>query len=247
MLVKGLARASGYRHGSLKSDVGHDYADLYASLLENVLGSAAVSDVLNRVLSVFYAEGTAYDASAHLSNVRDHLASPRSDRAKLTEADWRGIFLSAFRVSVDEVDQLIKVYDSVSREQAIAYGGLSVLKAQMAVERGVSEEAISPSELNREFEVRFPSLRPLIGLLIFGCVFWPHYTPSRYPAPPEADRDVFQVSQFGSMGVCHYTDDLGVVKRLKTLLNCCEEVVNDLIKGYRRGHLFMTRSDVESA
>ena len=247
MSVKGLARASGYGHGSLKSDVGHDYADLYVSLLENVLGSAAVSDVLNRVLSVFYAEGTAYDASAHLSNVRDHLASPRSARAKLTEADWRGIFLSAFRVSVDEVDQLIKVYDSVSREQAIAYGGLSVLRGQMAVERGVSEEAISASELNREFEVRFPSLRPLIGLFIFGCVFWPHYVPSRYPAPPGTDRNVFQVSQFGLMGVCHYTDDLGVVKRLKTLLNCCEEVVNDLIKGYRQGQLFMTRSDVESA
>lgn len=245
MSVKGLARASGYPHKDLKGEVGHDYADLYISLLENVLGDVGVADLLNDVLSVFYTEGPAYDASVHLSNVRDHLASPRSARAKLTDADWRGIFLSAFRMSVEDVDRLIKVYDSVSRDQAIAYGGLLVLKAQMALELGVSEDAISPSELNKEFEARFPSLRPLIGLFIFGCVFWPHYAPSRYPAPPEAESDVFQVAHFSSMGVSHYTDDLGVVKRLKTLLECCEEIVDDLIQGHRRGHWFMTKGDIE--
>lgn len=247
MAVKGLARASGYSHEDLKNKFGHNCADLYVSLLEDVLEGSGLLDVVNEVLSVFYVEGDSYDASVHLSNVRDHLASPKSVRAKLTDADWRAIFLSAFRMSVEEVDQLVRVYDSVNRERAIAGGALVLLREQMASDLGVSTEAVSPADVSREFETRVPSLRPLLGLFIFGCILWPHNMPARYPASPEADSDVFKVGQYGLMGVRHYSADLGVFKRLKVLLKCCEEVVGDLTAGHRRGRLFMTRTDVEAA
>ena len=244
MSVKGLARASGYSHDKLKRGFGHNYVDLYISLLEDVLDGSDLLVLVNGILSSFYAEGTSYDASSHLSNVRDHLASPKSARAKLTDADWGTIYLTAFRVSVDEVDRLIHEYDSVSRERAISFGALVVLREQIALECGVPVSAVSPSDVNKDFEARFPSLRALIGLLVFGCIFWPHNMPTRYPASPDADGDVFQVGQFGLMGVRHYSSDLGVVKRLKVLSECCEEVIEALIEGHSRGHLFMTREDV---
>lgn len=246
MSVKGLARASGYAHETVKGQFGHDYVDLYVSLLEKVLEGTNLLGMVNELLSVFYVEGASYDASTHLSSVRNHLASPRSVRAKLTDADWRTIFLSAFRMKPDEVDQLVKEYDSISRDRAIEYGGLVLLREQMALERDIASKVLSPSEVNKEFERRFPFLRPLLGLFIFGCIFWPHNMPARYPAPSGTDPDVFQVGQFGSMGVCHYSTNLGVVKRLKVLLKCCEEVIEALMDAYRRGYLFMTPIDVET-
>ena len=244
MSVKALAAASGYTHQDLKNEFGHNIADLYLSLFEDVLEGSGLLDVVNKVLSVFYEEGSSFDASAHISNARDHVASPSSARAKLTEADWRGIFLSAFRISTDEVDQLVSAYDAVKRDGAMAQGALVLLREQMALARGVPAETVSPKEVDREFGLRFPSVHLLLGLFIFGCIFWPHNMPTRYPAHPEADSDVFRVSQFGMLGVRHYSADLGVVKRLKLLLECCKEVVEGLIDAHRRGRLFMTPADV---
>ena len=231
LAVKGLARASGYGHETVKAEYGHNYFDLFFSLLEDIVLGSSLIGVINEVLSVFYVEGSSYDAPSHLSNVRDHLSSPKSNRAKLTDADWRAIYLSAFRMGVDEVDRLVRLYDSVSRDQAISFGALVVVREQMALNRDVPVDAVSASEASIEFEKRFPLLRPILGLFIFGCIFWPHNIPARYPAYPEADRDVFQVSQFGWIGVRHYSDDLGVVRRLKDLLGCCEGVVKGLIDG----------------
>ena len=244
MLVKGLAAASGYSHSSLKSDFGHNYVDLYVSLLEETLGQSGIASQINQVLSVFYTEGNAYDASIHLSNVRNHLVSPGSTKAKLTEVDWRSIYLSAFRMGVDEVDQLIRLYDEVGRNQALNAGGFALLREQMALEQEISVDSVPSSAVHKELRERTRFLKPFLGLLIFACIFWPHNMPARYPAPPGSDLDVFQVRQFGSLGVQHYSDALGVVKRLKILQECCEEVVKDLIRGQRNGRLFMTRKDV---
>lgn len=243
MMVKGLAAASGYSHSNLKSDFGHNYVDLYVSLLEDMLGQSGLAQLVSEVLSVFYTEGTSYDAAVHLSNVRDHLASPGSARAKLTEADWRAIYLSAFRMSADEVDQLIDQYDRVGRDQDLAAAGFVLLRERMALEQGVSVDSVPISVVNKELRERVRYVKPLMGLLIFGCIFWPHNMPTRYPAPPGSDRNVFQVRQFGSLGVEHYSDALGVVKRLKVLRGCCAEVVRELIHGQRNGRLFMTQED----
>ena len=243
MVVKGLAAAAGYSHGSLKSDFGHNYVDLYISLLEETLGQSGIAPQISQVLSVFYTEGNAYDASVHLSNVRNHVASPGSTRAKLTEADWRAIYLSAFRMGVDEVDQFIRLYDEVGRNQELNAAGFVLLREQMALEQEISVDGVPVSVVNKELRERTRYMKSLMGLLIFGCIFWPHHMPARYPAPPESDRDVFQVRQFGSLGVQHYSDALGVVKRLKDLQECCEEVVKGLIHGQRNGHMFMTRED----
>lgn len=97
--------------------------------------------------------------------------------------------------------------------------------------------------LTKELKERAPYVKALTGLLIFSCIFWPHNMPSRYSAPPESDRDIFQVSESGLLGVQHYSDALGVVKRLKDLQECCEEVVKELIRGHRNGRMFMTRED----
>ena len=244
MSVKALAAASGYTHEDLKTKFGHNIADLYLSLFEDVLERSGLVAVVNEVLSVFYKGGSSYDAFVHLSDARDHLASPRSGRAKLTDADWRAVFLSAFRISADEVDQLVSAYDAVKRDGPLAPGALVLLREQMALARGVPAETVSPKEVNREFDVRFPSVRPLLGLFIFGCIFWPHNMPTRYPAHPEADSDVFRVGQFGMLGARHYSADLGVVKRLRLLLECCEEIVEGLIDAHRRGRLFITQTDV---
>ena len=243
MLVKGLAAASGYSHSSLKSDFGHNYVDLYISLLEETLGQSGIAPQFSQVLSVFYTEGNTYDASVHLSNVRNHVASPGSTRAKMTEADWKAIYLSAFKMGVDEVDQLIRLYDEVGRNQALNAAGFALLREQMALEQEMTVDSVPSSPVHKELRERTRYVKPFLGLLIFGCIFWPHNMPARYPAPPESDLDVFQVHQFGSLGVQHYSDALGVVKRLKDLQQCCEEVVKDLIRGQRNGRLFMTRED----
>ncbi len=245
MAVKGLAAASGYRYDRLKNEFSHNYVDLYMSLLEETLGQSGLVDRFSEVLSVFYVEGPEYDAPSHISNVRDHVQSPGSARAKLTEADWRTIYLSAFRIREDDVNKLIRLYDSANHDPALASAGLVLLQEQMALERGVPAHAVSRSQVNKVLKERTRYVKALLGLLIFGCIFWPHNMPARYPAPPEADEDVFQVTRFGLMGVQHYSDSLGVVKCLKVLQECCEEVVKALIQGQRHGLLFMTKEDVE--
>ena len=245
MTVKGLAAASGYRYDQLKNEFSHNYVDLYVSLLEETLGQSGLVDRFSEVLSVFYVEGPDYDAPSHLSNVRDHVQSPGSARAKLTEANWAAIYLSAFRIREDEVNRLIRLYDSASHDHALASAGFVLLREQMAVELGVPAHAVSRSEVNKVLKERTRYVKALLGLLIFGCIFWPHNMPARYPAPPEAEDDVFQVRRFGLMGVKHYSDSLGVVKRLKVLQECCEEVVKTLIQGQRQGLLFMTKEDAK--
>ena len=174
-----------------------------------------------------------------------NVQSPGSARAKLTDADWRAIYLSAFRISEDEVNKLIRLYDSANQDHALASAGFVLLREQMALELGIPTHAVARSEVNKALKERTRYVKALLGLLIFGCIFWPHNMPARYPAPPEADHDVFQVSRFDLMGVQHYSDSLGVVKRLKVLQECCEEVVNALIHGQRHSLLFMTKDDVE--
>ena len=247
MLVKGLAAASGYSYGRLKGEFGHNYVELYVSLFEESLGQSGMASQFSQVLSVFYMEGNAYDASAHLSHVRNHVASPGSTRAKMTDADWRAIYLSAFRMGAAEVSRMIRLYDEAGRNPVLNAAGFVLLREQMALEQGVSVDSVPSSAVNKELQERARYVKPLLGLLIFGCIFWPHNMPSRYPAPLESDRDVFQVDQFGSLGVQHYSDALGVVKRLKELQECCEEVVKDLIHGQRNGRLFMTREDAASS
>ena len=242
MSVKGLSAASGYGHDQLKSEFSHNYIDLYISLLEETFKQIGLADRISEVLSVFYVEGPAYDATSHLSNVRDHVQSPGSARAKLTDADWRTIYLSAFRMGVEEVNKLIRLYDSFDHELAAA--GFVLLREKMAIDEGIPVHAVSGSEVNKELKERTRYMKALLGLFILGCIFWPHNMTARYPAPPEAGYDVFEVGRFGLMGVQHYSDALGVVKRLKVLLECCEEVVNGLIHGQRHGPMFMTRDDV---
>ena len=244
MAVKGLAAASGYSYDKLKGEFRHNYIELYISLLEEVLGQSGLVDRFSEVLSVFYVEGPAYDAPSHLSRVRDHVQSPSSSRAKLTDADWRAIYLSAFRMGVDEVNKMIRLYDSVNHDDALAGAGFVLLQEQMALDRGGPARSVRPSDVNKELKERTRHVKALLGLFIFGCIFWPHNMPARYPALPDANCDVVQVSRFGLMGVQHYSDTLGVVKRLKVLLKCCEEVVKDLIRGQQHGRLFMTRDDV---
>ena len=245
MAVKGLAAASGYSYDKLKNEFSHNYVDLYISLLEETLGQSGLADRFSEVLSVFYVEGPAYDAPSHLSNVRDHVQSPGSARAKLTDADWRAIYLSAFRISEDEVNKLIRLYDSANQNHALASAGFVLFREQIALELGIPAHAVSRSDMNKALKEHTRYVKALLGLLIFGCIFWPHNMPARYPAPPETHHDVFQVSRFGLMGVQHYSDSLGVVKCLKVLQECCEEVVKILLHGQRHGVLFMTKEDVE--
>ena len=245
MAVKGLAAASGYSYDKIKGEFSHNYVDLYISLLEETLGQSDLVDRFNEVLSVFYVEGPEYDAVSHLSNVRDHVPSPGSAKAKLTEAKWRAIYLSAFRMDEDEVNELIRLYDSVSHNYALSIAAFELRREQMALELGVPVHDVPHSDVSKSLKECAPYLKALIGLLIFGCIFWPHNMPARYPAPPGADYDIFQVSRFGLIGVQHYSDSLGVVKKLDALLDCCEEVVKTLIRCQRHGLMFMTKDDVE--
>lgn len=148
MMVKGLAAASGYSHRDLKGKFGHNFVDLYISLFEKSLEQSGMTAQFSEVLSVFYTEGSGYDATVHLSNVRNHVPSPGSARAKLTEADGRAIYLSAFRMSADEVDQLIRLYDDAGRNQELNAAGFVLLRGQIAREQGCSVDSLHVSVVN---------------------------------------------------------------------------------------------------
>ena len=132
----------------------------------------------------------------------------------------------------------------MNQDPVLAGAGFVLVRQQMALDRGIPAHSVPRSDVNKELKERARYVKALVGLLIFGCIFWPHNMPARYPAPPETNYDVFQVSRFALMGVQHYSDALGVVKRLKVLLECCDEVVKALNHGKRHGRLLVTRDDV---
>lgn len=246
MTVKGLATAHGRTHGQLK-EFSHNYIELYVSLLEEILEGSGLITVINGVLSAFYEEGSSYDAIKHLSNTRDHVLSPRSSRKRRTDADWKRIYLSAFQISPEDVRNLIKAYDQLKDAPALEGAGREILRHKIAQDRGIQPADVGTLEVNKALTTLKLQLRALVGLIIFGCVFWPHNMASRYPAPPNTEPDIWSVQDSSMIGAEHYSPQLGVVKHLKILRECCEEVVNTLVDGHRnRPAIFSNQERSES-
>ena len=235
MTIKGLATASGYSHTEIKGEYGHNYIDLFASMLQKVIEQSGMEEIISQETSVFYKEGSAYDAVAHINNLRNHTPSPGSPRAKTSEAEWRRLYLSAFQSNPNEIREIINMYDQIDKAFEHAAVGYALLKKQVA------DQNIPDHEVRQELQERIRVLKPTLGLIIVGSILWPHNMPSRYPAPPEADHDASQINQYGDLGVQHYSSNLGAIKHLDILMECCEEIVSGVIRGYREGRIFGTQ------
>ena len=58
----------------------------------------------------------------------------------------------------------------------------------------------------------------LIKLFLVGGLVWPHYTPARYPAPPDSAR----------LGAQHYNDEIGVIRYIRELSRSILEAVETI-------------------
>ena len=99
---------------------------------------------------------------------------------------------------------------------------LEELISGIIVDGGGGHTTLHGRHLTAQFK-RFMQLQTaLLGTLIIGSIVWPHEVGPRYPAPPDAPRKVSEAAErfhgHRRVGIQHYTDQLGVVKHLKAIV-----------------------------
>lgn len=68
-----------------------------------------------------------------------------------------------------------------------------------------------------------------LGIILVGSLVWPHESSPRYPPDPDAPDSAEEAVAQRKMGARHYTDDLGVIKRIKELAIEAQTTTNLLV------------------
>lgn len=72
-----------------------------------------------------------------------------------------------------------------------------------------------------------------LAILIVGSLAWPHESSPRYPPDPDAPDSAEEAVAQRKMGARHYTDDRGVIKRIRKLAREARETTDLLKKSYK--------------
>ena len=139
------------------------------------------------------------------------------------------------RVEIDLLERLARQTEANLRSEYTEEQIWKWLDAQGG-KLSVNANQIEPG-LTRFFDMQ----SVLAGILILGSLVWPHESYPRYPAPPNAPDSLDEAAKrtrgWRNMGTKHYTEDLGVIKHIKTLAAQAKNTTTLLKRCYDNGYL----------